>query len=137
MKNIKLIALCSILSGFFASSNSFAQNNNSGFILLSQNSKQSSFYLKVNSEAYDYTHKIDNYPIFGGVFKIENIDKSIDFYKLYVSRKDCLNGYGSLYRFELDGQYASATSFVFDGGNSGSELAWVLCRMGYPNTDKK
>ena len=52
--------------------NSLAQTNDSRFLFVSQNLDATSYYLKVNSEHYDYANKIDGSPIFGGVFKQKN-----------------------------------------------------------------
>jgi hypothetical protein len=54
-------------------------------------------------------------------------DNKQSFYKATVNQSECVKKYGMLRAYKFDGKLFFETSFTFDGGNTGSMLAELIC----------
>ena len=72
-----------------------------------------------------------------GIFK--NVDKKtnvIEIQKIYVSKKDCLKGYGTVVYLKPSGDYITEVSYADDAGSIASSRAGALCSTAKKNAAK-
>lgn len=67
------------------------------------------------------------------IARLTESNNAISLVKLQVKDSDCAKKYGTMYTLEFNGTIVTSSSFAFGGGNTGSQLAELICDI---NTDR-
>lgn len=100
----------------FLSSSAFAQNH---WFNVSKKDAKGQFFVNLQSlEINEYGNPM-------AIVKLQA--EKISFNFVAISKKDCVNGYGNLFWYDMNKKVDSTSEYVYQGGTNSTNIADILC----------